>query len=54
MKIYLFRHGETKWNKEKKIQGCSDIELNDIGIIQAENLFNILKIVELNIFIQAD
>ena len=29
MKIYFVRHGETIWNKEKKIQGQSDIPLNE-------------------------
>lgn len=31
MKIYFIRHGETIWNKEKKIQGRSDIPLNEYG-----------------------
>lgn len=32
MKIYFVRHGETSWNKEKKLQGRTDIPLNDAGI----------------------
>lgn len=32
MKIYFVRHGETFWNKEKKIQGQSDIPLDEYGI----------------------
>ncbi len=31
MEIYLVRHGETVWNKEKRLQGTSDIELNEEG-----------------------
>lgn len=31
MKLYLLRHGETDWNKVRKIQGCTDIPLNDYG-----------------------
>lgn len=35
MKLYVIRHGETNWNKEKKIQGQADIDLNEKGILQA-------------------
>ena len=35
-KLYLFRHGETDWNKEGRIQCCIDIELNENGLKQAK------------------
>ncbi|MGE9942970.1 histidine phosphatase family protein [Bariatricus sp. SGI.161] len=31
MKLYLVRHGETEWNKQKKIQGQVDIPLDEFG-----------------------
>lgn len=31
MRVYLVRHGETGWNRIHKLQGQSDIELNDVG-----------------------
>lgn len=31
MKIYILRHGETAWNRQRRLQGRSDIELNENG-----------------------
>lgn len=36
MKIYMVRHGETAWNKERRIQGQVDIPLNEFGRKLAE------------------
>ncbi len=38
MKIYFARHGETDWNVEKKIQGTTDVPLNEKGLAQAKQL----------------
>ena len=36
MKIYMIRHGETEWNKKRKLQGQVDIPLNEFGKLLAK------------------
>jgi probable phosphoglycerate mutase len=43
--LYVFRHGQTDWNKEKRFQGHTDIHLNPEGVQQAQMLTK--KIVQL-------
>lgn len=38
MKLYFVRHGETEWNVKKKIQGKTDVPLNETGVQQAKIL----------------
>lgn len=42
MNIYYVRHGQTDWNKERIIQGRTNIELNETGRSQAEETRKIL------------
>ena len=47
IKLILVRHGETVWNKQRRIQGGgSDVELSEAGRKQAERLGLSLKEVE--------
>ena len=41
--IYIVRHDKTDWNIEGRIQGHTDIELNDIGRKQAKEVKEKLK-----------
>ena len=43
MKIYFMRHGETDWNKERRLQGQTDIPLNEYGIYLAKITASALK-----------
>lgn len=38
MELHLIRHGETNWNKERRVQGQSESQLTDLGIQQAKAL----------------
>jgi len=42
-RFFLVRHGETEWNRLRKIQGISDIPLNDTGRSHAAALGDILS-----------
>lgn len=54
IKFFLFRHGETDWNLNKKFQGHSDIPLNQTGEIQALSLAHKLKSLNLKFIVSSD
>jgi 2,3-bisphosphoglycerate-dependent phosphoglycerate mutase len=42
-KLCLIRHGETTWNAERRLQGHTDIPLNENGAMQARQMAQALK-----------
>lgn len=38
MKLYVARHGQTRWNAENKVCGRTDLPLTEVGIAQAQAL----------------
>jgi broad specificity phosphatase PhoE len=41
--FYIFRHGQTDWNAQRRMQGHRDIPLNSIGQDQAKELIKSFK-----------
>lgn len=53
MKVYVVRHGQTDWNFERKIQGKTDIELNNTGKEQAEQIGEKIKDYNIDLIISS-
>lgn len=41
--IYVVRHGETEWNREKRLQGQSNSPLTELGLKQAHGIGVLLR-----------
>lgn len=52
--FYIFRHGETNWNKERRIQGHTNTSLNAVGSMQAETLIPILMDKKIEVIYSSD
>jgi broad specificity phosphatase PhoE len=52
--LLLARHGETDWNRERRLQGSTDVPLNDLGRSQARQLAAELEDVELAAIFSSD
>lgn len=48
LRLYIARHGETDWNLQHKLQGMTDVPLNENGRRQASALAQSLKGVHLD------
>ena len=42
MTLYILRHGQTDLNLERRVQGHLDVELNETGIEQAQDLAKVV------------
>jgi len=54
LNLYLFRHGQTDWNLQKRIQGHTDIPLNDVGHKQANELAKKFLSIEIDHIFSSD
>jgi len=53
-KILLIRHGETDWNRERRLQGHLDIGLNETGLQQAKLLGRVLAKEKIDVAYSSD
>ncbi len=54
MVVFVFRHGETDWNLERRVQGHEDRSLTDRGRAQAIKLSEYLKQFPLDLLLTSD
>jgi probable phosphoglycerate mutase len=52
--LFLFRHGETDWNREGRLQGHTDTPLNANGLAQAQALVERLRPHRLDAVLSSD
>ncbi|MGB9648057.1 MAG: histidine phosphatase family protein, partial [Stellaceae bacterium] len=52
--LFLFRHGETDWNREGRLQGHTDTPLNATGLTQAQALAESLRPHRLDVVVSSD
>jgi probable phosphoglycerate mutase len=52
--LFLFRHGETDWNREGRLQGHTDTPLNATGLAQAAALSERLRPHRLDVVVSSD
>ena len=54
MRLYLVRHAQTSWNKERRAQGHSDTELDETGLSQARALVEPFSSLEVERVLSSD
>ncbi len=52
--FYIFRHGETDWNKERRCQGHTNTPLNENGLLQAQVLAERMLHIPLDVIFSSD
>lgn len=54
VEFYIFRHGQTDWNKAKRVQGATDIALNDNGREEAQALKKYFSALQIEVVYSSD
>jgi len=53
-RVVLWRHGRTTWNAERRFQGQTDIDLDDVGVAQAEQAARLLTGLHPSVIMSSD
>jgi broad specificity phosphatase PhoE len=53
-RVVLVRHGQTAWNAEGRAQGHTDIGLDDVGRMQAEEMAPVVAAFEPTVLVSSD
>jgi len=53
-RIVLWRHGQTEWNLEGRLQGQTDVPLDEIGRVQAQSAARLLAALEPDVIVSSD
>jgi len=52
--LIIWRHGNTDWNRESRVQGSSDVPLNDRGVAQARAAASALAALRPDVIVSSD
>src|SRR3979411_941630 len=53
-RLILWRHGRTEWNLIGRFQGHLDVDLDDVGIAQAEEASHRVALYEPDVIVSSD
>ena len=54
VRLVLWRHGQTPWNAQGRFQGQTDIQLDEVGVEQAERAARLLAALRPDVIISSD
>ena len=53
-RLVIWRHGRTQWNAEQRFQGQTDVDLDEVGIAQAERAAGMLASLRPSVIVSSD
>jgi probable phosphoglycerate mutase len=53
-RLFILRHGQTLWNASARVQGQTDVDLDEVGIAQAERVAPLLAAYRPDLIVSSD